>query len=168
MEAGPPPKARWAGRTRPWTRNRRPGSERRFDAALQPFVDRTVEHLHLESDGVAAKSDALKESLAQFFPTIQVDRDRFPALDTARSRFVLCTRRMYEAHREDIFEGYYHLETDNPFNVLCSQHEEGLPFIALTYMRRVHDAYVAQIESGRAVLGHPTAELAATLPLLDA
>jgi len=43
-----------------------------------------------------------------------------------------------------------------------------LPFIALGYMRRLHEAYVAQVESGRAALGHPTADLAATLPLLDA
>lgn len=112
--------------------------------------------------------DALKESLAQFFPTIQVERDRFPTLETARSRFVLCTRRMYEAHRDDIFEGFHHLETDNPYNILVTQHEEGLPFIALSYMRRIHETYVGQIESGRTVLGHPTAELAATLPLLDA
>lgn len=142
-------------------------------------VGRLLEAVQVESGQLAAAADevlatdpmvrdALKESLAQFFPTIQVDRDRFPALDTARSRFVLCTHRMYEAHRDDVFEGYYHLETDNPFNVLFTQHEEGLPFIALGYMRRLHEAYVAQVESGRAALGHPTADLAATLPLLDA
>ena len=112
--------------------------------------------------------DSLKESLAQFFPTIQVDRDRFPSLDTVRARFVLCTRRMYEAHRDDIFDGYHHLETDNPFNVLVTEHEEGLPFIALTYMQRIQAEYVRAAEQGRAALGHLTTDLAASLPLLDA
>jgi hypothetical protein len=111
--------------------------------------------------------DVLKESLAQFFPTIQVDRDRFPSLETARSRFVLCTRRMYEARREDVFEGYHHLETENPWNVLCTEHEEGLPFVALTYVQRIQAEYRAQIESGRAALGHLTDGLATSLPLLD-
>lgn len=112
--------------------------------------------------------DVLKESLAQFFPTIQVDRDRFPSLETARSRFVLCTRRMYEAHGDDVFDGYHHLETENPWNVLCTEHEEGLPFIALTYMQRIQAEYRAQLEQGRAALGHLTADLAASLQMLDA
>jgi hypothetical protein len=119
----------------------------------------------LAADEVAR--DVLKESLAQFFPTIQVDRDRFPTLETARARFVLCTRRMYEAHAEDIFEGYHHLETDNPYNVLFTEHEEGIPFIALSYMQRINEAYKA-LDPARAALGHPTADLARTLPLLDA
>ncbi|MFQ5599234.1 MAG: hypothetical protein ACE5G2_01630, partial [Candidatus Krumholzibacteriia bacterium] len=111
--------------------------------------------------------DALKESLAQFFPTIQVDRDRFPTLETARSRFVLCTRRMYEAHREDIFDGYHHLETDNPYNVLVSEHEEGIPFLALTYMYRIHEEFKAQHLQGRTSLAHAMACYESALPLLD-
>jgi hypothetical protein len=142
-------------------------------------LERLLAAVQVDSAAIAAAADevlctdgqvrdVLKESLAQFFPTIQVDRDRFPTLETARSRFVLCSRRMYEAYRDDIFEGYHHLETENPWNVLVTQHEEGLPFIALTYLRRIHEAYAAQVESGRAALGHPTADLAASLPLLDA
>lgn len=140
----------------------------RFLEAVQPDPARLAE----AADEILAQDalvrDTLKESLAQFFPTIQVDRDRFPALETARSRFVLCTRRMYEAHRDDIFEGYHHLETDNPFNVLCTEHEEGLPFIAITSMYRANEAYKALREPERAAQGHLSAELAATLPLLDA
>lgn len=136
--------------------------------AVQPDPER----LAATADEILAQDplvrDTLKESLAQFFPTIQVDRDRFPALETARSRFVLCTRRMYEAHGADIFEGYHHLETDNPFNVLCTEHEEGLPFLALTYMYRANEEYKRLREQGRAALGHVASDLAETLPLLDA
>jgi hypothetical protein len=147
------------------------GSEPRLVDRLLDAVRADGPQLTSTADEILATDpivrDALKESIAQFFPTIQVDRDRFPTLDTARSRFVLCTRRMYEAHREDVFEGYHHLETDDPFNVLVTQHEEGLPFIALSYLRRIHDSYAAQVDSGRAVLGHLTADMAASLPLLD-
>ena len=74
----------------------------------------------------------------------------------------------YEAHRDDVFEGYHHLETDNPFNVLLTEHEEGLPFAALSYVRRTHERYKLLVEQGRAALGHATSDLAATLPPLDA
>jgi hypothetical protein len=142
-------------------------------------LERLLEAIRVDAEELAGAADevlctdplvrdALKESLAQFFPTVQVDHDRFPALETARSKFVLASRRMYEAYKDDIFEGYHHLEIDVPWNVLLTQHEEGLPFLALTYMRRIHEAYEAQVESGRAALGHPTAALAATLPRLDA
>jgi hypothetical protein len=148
------------------------GSEKQLLERISTAVAIDPGRLAAEADIVMAEDsqvrDSLKESLAQFFPTIQVDRDRFPSLDTVRARFVLCTRRMYEAHRDDIFDGYHHLETDNPFNVLVTEHEEGLPFIALTYMQRIQVEYVRAAEQGRAALGHLTADLAASLPLLDA
>jgi len=144
----------------------------------EQVVDRLLEAMRPNAEEIAAAADevmagdpmvrdTLKESLAQFFPTIQVDRDRFPTLETARAHFVLCTRRMYEAHRDDIFEGRHHLETDNPFNVLYTDHEEGLPFIAISFMFRGNEDYKKLQEQGRTALGHPTADLACTLPLLD-
>src|SRR5262249_56108091 len=101
--------------------------------------------------------DAIKESLAQFFPTIRVDRDRFPTLETVRARYVLCTRAIYDALADDVFEGCHHLETENPFNVLVTDHEDGLPFIALSYMHRAAERYRAMLDDGRAALRHPTA-----------
>jgi hypothetical protein len=110
--------------------------------------------------------EAIKEALAQFRASIQVDRDRFAALETARLRFVLCTSRMFEAHA-DLFAGFEHLETDNPYNILVTEHEEGLPFLALASMRRRHEIYrVAQAE-GRTATAHAQAAFAADLPLLD-
>ena len=148
------------------------GSEKQVLESILAAVAIDPARLESEADVVMAEDtqvrDALKESLAQFFPTIQVDRDRFPSLDTVRARYVLCTRRMYEVHRDDIFDGYHHLETENPFNVLVTEHEEGLPFIALTYMQRIQAEYMRAAEQGRAALGHLTADLAASLPLLDA
>ncbi len=143
------------------------------------ILERLLEAVEVDGNALAAAADevlahdpmvrdVLKESLAQFFPTIQVDRDRFPTLDTVRARFVLCTRTQYEAHRDDVFEGYHHLETDNPFNVLLTEHEEGLPFAALSYVHRTHERYKVLVEQGRAALGHATSDLASTLPPLDA
>jgi hypothetical protein len=111
--------------------------------------------------------EALKETLAQFAPTIQVDRDRFAHLETARFRFVLCTRWMYEVNR-DLFEGFEHLETDNPYNVLVTQHEEGLPFIALRCLRRSQEIFRAEAAEDRIRLAHGQASFVDTLPLLDA
>jgi hypothetical protein len=111
--------------------------------------------------------DALEESLSQFFPTIQVDRDRFPTLETARARFVLCTPRIYEAYRDDLFVGYHHLETSNPCNILVSGHEEGIPFLALNYVYRIHEEYKAHRGHERTTLAHSMARYAGELPLLD-
>jgi hypothetical protein len=148
------------------------GSEEQVLDRLLEAIRPDTSQLAAAADEVMAKDpmvrDMLKESLAQFFPTVQVDRDRVPTLDTARSRFVLCTRRMFEAHRDDIFEGHHHLETEDPFNILFTQHEEGLPFVALSYMHRIHEEYKTLHEQGRAALGHLTADLAQSLPFLDA
>lgn len=141
--------------------------ERLLDA-LQ--VDRDA--LFRAADEILAQDplmrDALKESLAQFCPTVQIDRDRFPTLETVRSRYVLCTRAMYDAHSDTVFEGLHHLETDNPFNVLVSEHEEGLPFLALTAMRRAQDRYRDAEAAGQAASGHPTAQAARIVAPLDA
>jgi len=110
--------------------------------------------------------DALKESLAQFAPTVQIDRDRFAQLETARLRFVLCTRWMHEVNR-DLFEGYELIETENPFNVLVTHHEEGLPFIALRCMRRAQEIYRREESEGRTLLAHSQALFAQDLPRLD-
>jgi len=141
--------------------------ERLLDA-LQ--VDRDA--LFHAADEVLAQDpllrDALKESLAQFCPTVQIDRDRFPTLETVRLRYVLCTPAMYEAHRDSVFEGLHHLETDNPFNVLVTEHEEGLPFIALTAMSRAQERYRDAVSEGRDAVHHPTAQAASVVAPLDA
>jgi hypothetical protein len=118
--------------------------------------------------GDAAVRDALKESLAQFFPTVQVERDRLIGMQTVRARFVLCTRRMYEAHHDDVFEGYRHIETTDPYVVLCTDHEEGLPFGVLAPMRRAHERYRVLVDEGRAKLGHATVQLSKSLVPIDA
>jgi hypothetical protein len=115
----------------------------------------------------AAVRDALKESLAQFLPTVQVERDRLGDAQSARSRFVLCTQAMFDAHREDVFDGYDHIATGDPYDILCTDHEEGLPFAALAPMRTAQAIYRVLLEEGRVVAGHPVADLAATLTPLD-
>ncbi len=110
--------------------------------------------------------EAIKESLTQFRPSILVDRDRFATLETERERFVLCTRRLFAAH-EDLFDGFQHLETENPFNILVTEHEEGLPFLALASERRHHETYRVAHAEGRTTLAHAQAACAKELPLLD-
>jgi hypothetical protein len=112
--------------------------------------------------------EALQESLVQFFPTVRLERERFPTLETVRARYVICTRRIYEAHRNDLFAGYHHLETDNPYNVLFTDHEEGIPFLMLAYLGRIHAEYKAQRGQEGTILAHATAAWATELPLLDA
>ena len=114
-----------------------------------------------------AVRDALKESLAQFLPIVQVDRERLGECAAARMRFVICTPRVYDAYRDEVFEGYTHVATDDPYDILCSDHEDGLPFAALVPMRHAHAVYRVLVEEGRAAGGHPIAELAATLTPLD-
>jgi hypothetical protein len=128
--------------------------------------------LAVATDAVLASDpavrDALKESLAQFFPIVPVDRERLGDAATVRARVVVCTRQVYAAHAEDVFEGYRHVATDDPYDILCTDHEEGLPFAALVPMRRAFERYRALVEEDRAAAGHPTAELAVTLTPLDA
>ena len=111
--------------------------------------------------------DALKESLTQFVATIRFDRERFSDFETARSRYVLCTKPMYEAYGADLFAGYHHLETENPYNVLFTEHQEGLPFLALRYMGEINAHYLSQSETVRNQ-AHILASCARDLRPLDA
>lgn len=132
----------------------RPDARQLADAA-----DRLMTHEPLVTD-------AVKESLTQFVATVRFDRERFRGLETARSRYVLCTKAMYETHR-DLFDGYHHLETDNPYNVLFTQHQEGLPFLAIAYMGEIASRYRDEPPEVRAQ-AHAQASFVASLPALDA
>jgi hypothetical protein len=144
-------------------------------ATLQRIIEAVrpdIVQLAAATDQVMASEplvrEALQESLVQFFPTVRLERERFPTLETVRARYVLCTRRMFEAHRQDLFAGYHHLETDNPYNVLFTDHEEGIPFLMLGYLGRIHAEYKAQRGQEGTILAHATAAWATELPLLDA
>jgi hypothetical protein len=112
--------------------------------------------------------DYIKIMLEQFFMTLKLDRDRFPALETCQSCFVMCTKSFYEKYKNDLLEGYSHIETENPFNVLLTKHEEGFPFIAISYMHRINEGYKELKEHGNAIQGHIMADLDKKLPMLDA
>jgi hypothetical protein len=106
--------------------------------------------------------------LGQFFMTIKLDRDRFPTLGTSRSLFVICTKDFYERYKEDLFEGYTHIDTDNPFNVIAARHEEGFPFIAMSYLHRINEEFKELKSHGKSSPGHIMGNLDEKLPLLDA
>jgi hypothetical protein len=124
-----------------------------------------VDDLFCEDEQV---QDYVKTMLSQFYMTLKLDRDRFPSLETSQSRFVICTKKFYEKHKDDLFEGYWHLETQNPYNVLVTQHEEGFPFIALSYLHRINDQFKELHVHGQSAAGHIMADLEEKLPLLDA
>jgi hypothetical protein len=111
--------------------------------------------------------DYLKTTLAQFFMTLKLDRDRFPAMETSKCKFVMCTKKFYDKFKDDLFEGYSHIETDNPFNVVVTKHEEGFPFIAMSYINRINKEYKEQHAHGKISQGHIMASLEEKLPLLD-
>ena len=106
--------------------------------------------------------------LDQFFMTIKLDRDRFPTLETSRSYFVVCTKAFYEKYKDDLLEGYIHIDTNNPFNVIVTQHEEGFPFIAMSYLHRINEEFKELRAHGKSALGHIMGNLDEKLPLLDA
>ncbi|MFH1674420.1 MAG: tubulin-like doman-containing protein [Pseudomonadota bacterium] len=110
----------------------------------------------------------VKTMFDQFFMTLRLDRDRFPTLETSQSRFVMCTKNFYEKYKDDLFEGYCHIETENPFNVIVTKHEEGFPFIAISYLHRINEEYKELRAYGKSSLGHIMADLDDKLPLLDA
>jgi hypothetical protein len=112
--------------------------------------------------------DYVKAMLGQFFMTIKLDRDRFPTLETSRSLFVICTKNFYERYKDDLFEGYTHIDTDNPFNVIATRHEEGFPFIAMSYLHRINEEFKELKAHGRSSMGHILGNLDEKLPLLDA
>jgi hypothetical protein len=109
----------------------------------------------------------LKSMLDQFFMTLKLDRDRFPTLETSKSQFVICTKNFYEKYKDDLFEGYSHLETENPYNVYLTRHEEGFPFIAMSYVNRINDDFKELRKHDKAAFGHIMANLDTDLPLLD-
>jgi hypothetical protein len=110
----------------------------------------------------------LKTMLDQFFMTLKLDRDRFPTLETSQSFFVMCTNDFYEKYRDDLFEGYSHIETENPFNVIVTKHEEGFPFIAMSYLHRINEEFKELHAHGKSSYGHIMGNLDNKLPLLDA
>ena len=111
--------------------------------------------------------DYVKIMLDQFFMTLKLDRDRFPALETSQSSFVMCTNKFYEKYKDDLFEGYSHIETENPFNVIVTKHEEGFPFSAISYMHRINSEFKELKTHNKSALGHIMADLDEKLPLLD-
>ena len=112
--------------------------------------------------------DYIKTMLDQFFMTLKLDRDRFPTLETSQSFFVMCTKRFYDTYKDDLLEGYSHIETENPFNVIMTKHEEGLPFVAMSYVHRINEDYKELHGHGRSSQGHIMAMLDNRLPMLDA
>lgn len=112
--------------------------------------------------------DYVKIMLDQFFMTVRLDRDRFPTLETSQSLFVMCTKNFYEKYEDDLFEGYSHIETENPFNVIVTKHEEGFPFIAISYLHRINEEFKELRAHGKSSLGHIMGDLDNKLPLLDA
>ena len=112
--------------------------------------------------------DYIKTMLSQFFMTLKLDRDRFPALETSQSFFVMCTKGFYEKYKEDLLEGYSHIETENPFNVIFTKHEEGFPFIAMSYLHRINEDFKELHAHGKSSIGHIMGNLDSKLPLLDA
>ena len=112
--------------------------------------------------------DYIKTMLSQFFMTLKLDRDRFPTLETSQSFFVMCTKGFYEKYKEDLLEGYSHIETENPFNVILTKHEEGFPFIAMSYIHRINEEFKELHAHGKSSIGHIMGNLDSKLPLLDA
>ena len=111
--------------------------------------------------------DYIKTMLSQFFMTLKLDRDRFPTLETSQSFFVMCTKGFYEKYKEDLLEGYSHIETENPFNVILTKHEEGFPFIAMSYIHRINEEFKELHAHGKSSIGHIMGNLDSKLPLLD-
>jgi hypothetical protein len=126
---------------------------------------RVVDDLFCEDPKVY---DYVNSMLGQFFMTLKLDRDRFPALETSQSSFVLCTKKFYERHKDGLFEGCCHIETENPFNVIVTKHEEGFPFIAMSYIHRINEEFKELRARGESAAGHIMAALDEKLPLPDA
>lgn len=111
--------------------------------------------------------DYLKSVMGQFYMTLEIDRDRFPTLETSQACFVVCTTRFYEKYKDELFEGYTHLETQNPFNIIVTKHEEGFPFAAISYMHRINEDFKEMRTLGKSAEGTIMADLDNKLPLLD-
>ena len=111
--------------------------------------------------------DYVDSMLGQFFMTLKLDRDRFPALETSKSSFVICTKKFYERYKDKLFEGCCHIETENPFNVIVTKHEEGFPFIAMSYLHRINEQFKELRGRGESAAGHIMADLDGKLALLD-
>ena len=128
-------------------------------------LTKVVDDLFCEDEAVYQYVESM---MSQFFMTLKLDRDRFPSLETSQCQFVVCTKKFFDKYKDDFFEGYCHLETDNPFNILVTRHEEGFPFIAISYLHRINDQYKELRGRGESAAGHIMADLDHRLPLLDA
>jgi len=134
---------------------------------IQPNLNqlaRVVDDLFCEDQKVYDYVDSM---LGQFFMTLKLDRDRFPSLETSQSSFVICTKKFYERHKDNLFEGCCHIETENPFNVIVTKHEEGFPFIAISYLHRINEQFKELRARGASAAGHIMADLDEKLSLLD-
>jgi hypothetical protein len=135
---------------------------------VRPDIDaisECVDRLYCKEPRVV---EYLKSCLDRFFLTIRLDRNRFPTLETNQSHFVMCTKGFYDAYKDALFEGFCHIETDNPFNVIVSRHEEGFPFHAISYMSQINQDYKELQLRGESGYGHIMSELDMKLPMLDA
>ena len=79
----------------------------------------------------------------------------------------MCTNRYYERYKDDLFEGYAHIETENPFNIIVTKHEEGFPFSAISYMHRINEEFKELKSYKKSAFGHIMTDLEEKLPLLD-
>lgn len=111
--------------------------------------------------------DYVKTMLDQFFMTLKLDRDRFPTLETSQASFVMCTNRYYQKYKDDLFEAYSHIETENPFNIIVTKHEEGFPFSAISYMHRINEEFKELRSLNKCAFGHIMVDLDERLPLID-
>ncbi len=127
-------------------------------------LTRVVDELFCEDKMVY---DYLKTMLGQFFMTLKLDRDRFPSLETSQSAFVICTKKFHDKYKDDLFDGYWHIETENPFNVIVTRHEEGFPFVSISYLHRINEEFKELRARGESAGGHIMGILDEKLPLLD-
>ena len=155
-----------------------PGSEDKpFEE--KKYIEELLELIHPDLQRITSLTDKIftndemvyeyvRSMLDQFFLTLKLDRDRFPTLETSQSLFVMCTKSFYERYKDDLFEGYSHIETDNPFNVIVTKHEEGFPFIAISYMNQINERYKELKGYEKSSFGHIMNVLDDKLPLIDA
>ncbi len=149
-----------------------PFEEKKYIEGLLDFIHPDLHQITRLTDDIFSKDEMVYEyvrsMLDQFFLTLKLDRDRFPTLETSQSLFVMCTKSFYEKYKDDLFEGYSHIETDNPFNVIVTRHEEGFPFIAISYMNQINERYKELKGYDKSSFGHIMHVLDEKLPLIDA
>ena len=76
-------------------------------------------------------------------------------------------RCIYQKYKDDLFEAYSHIETENPFNIIVTKHEEGFPFSAISYMHRINEEFKELRSLNKCAFGHIMVDLDERLPLID-